>query len=103
MTSEADKQIIAEEKETAHEVKIVVLVFIIGIFASYVIQETYGRAYYKVSMRLTALSIYMLISAMIGRMIWNNYIITLFPFAKPAPGYEHILGLMLFSGLVLRF
>jgi hypothetical protein len=101
--TEADKLIAAEERQTAREVKVLILVFIIGILASYALQQIYGRSFYKVSVRLTALSIYMLISAMIGRMIWNNYIITLFPYAKPAPGYEHILGLMIFSGLVLRF
>jgi hypothetical protein len=101
--TEEDKLIAAEEKQTAREIKILILVFIIGILASYAIQELYGKSYYKVSVRLTALSIYMLISAMIGRMIWNNYIIKLFPSTKPAPGYEHILGLMIFSGLVLRF
>jgi hypothetical protein len=92
-----------EERNTAREVKILILVFIIGIFASYAIQKIYGRAYYGVSMRLTALSIYLLLSAMVGRMLWNNYIIQILPFIKPAPGYEHILGLMIFCGLVLRF
>lgn len=94
---------VKEEKETAREVKILILVFIIGILASYALQQIYGRSFYKVSVRLTAVSIYMLLSAMVGRMLWNNYIVTLFPFAKPAPGYEYILGLMIFCGLVLRF
>ena len=101
--NEQDKLIAAEERQTAREVKILIIVFIIGILASYALQQIYGRSFYKISVRLTALSIYMLISAMIGRMIWNNYVITLFPSAKPAPGYEHILGLMIFSALVLRF
>ena len=94
---------VEEEKQTAREIKIIIIVFILGIFISYIINELYGKQYYKLSARVSALSIYMLISAMIGRIMWNNYIITLFPFAKPAPGFEYILGLMIFSGLVLKF
>ena len=92
-----------EEKETAREIKIIILVFIIGIFVSYIVQELYGARFYKISTRISAISLYMLISAMIGRILWNSYVIKLFPFAKPAPGFEYILGLMIFSGLVLKF
>lgn len=94
---------IEEERQTAREIKIIIIVFILGIFSSYIVNELYGKQYYKLSARLNALSIYMLISAMIGRILWNNYIIELFPFAKPAPGFEYILGIMIFSGLVLKF
>jgi hypothetical protein len=94
---------VAEEKQTAREIKIIIIVFIIGVFISYVINEVYGKQYYKLSARVNAVSLYMLISAMIGRVMWNNYIIELFPFAKPAPGFEYILGLMIFTGLVLKF
>ena len=94
---------IEEEKQTAREIKTIILVFIFGIFVSYMINEIYGKQYYKLSSRITAISLYMLISAMIGRIMWNSYIVELFPFAKPAPGFEHILGLMIFTGLVLKF
>jgi hypothetical protein len=92
-----------EEKQTAREMKIIIIVFIVGILVSYLIQSFYGKQYYKMGLRISALSIYMLISAMLGRIIWNGYITELFPFVKPAPSFEYILGLMIFSGLVLNF
>ena len=63
---------VAEEKQTAREIKIIIIVFIIGVFISYVINEVYGKQYYKLSARVNAVSLYMLISAMIGRVMWNN-------------------------------
>ena len=36
----------------------------------------------------------------IGKMLWNDVIVDLFSFAKPAPSVWHIIGLMLFVSLL---
>ena len=72
----------------------------IGILTSYIVQTVFGKQYYKVGLRISALSIYLLVSAMLGRILWNNYVTELFPFVKPAPSFEYILGLIIFLGLV---
>ena len=89
-----------EDRQTAYEVKIIIIVFMIGILTSYIVQTVFGKQYYKVGLRISALSIYLLVSAMLGRILWNNYVTELFPFVKPAPSFEYILGLIIFLGLV---
>jgi hypothetical protein len=40
------------------------------------------------------------ILAFIGKYIWNNVIVDLFSFAKPAKSFWQIIGLMIFMALV---
>lgn len=91
-----------EERQTAREIKILVIVFIFGILVSFIIQKVYGPKYFKFAAIITTVFIYMLVSAMIGRIMWNNYVIEIIPSLKPARGFEYILALMIFSTLVLR-
>jgi len=91
-----------EERETAREIKTLVVVFIIGIMFSVAVQKFYGKKYYQLATFITAFFVYLLIAAMIGRVIWNNYIVELIPALKPARGFEYILGLMIFSAVVLN-
>lgn len=91
-----------EQRQTAREIKTLLIVFVIGIMISVAIQNFYGKKYYKLATFITAFFVYLLIAAMIGRAIWNNYIIELMPFLRPARGFEYILGLMIFSAVVLH-
>lgn len=38
--------------------------------------------------------------AFVGKLLWNNVIVDLFEFAKPARSFWQILGLMVFASLV---
>lgn len=38
--------------------------------------------------------------AFVGKLLWNNVIVELFSFAKPAKTFWHIIGLMIFMNLV---
>jgi len=38
--------------------------------------------------------------AFVGKMLWNNIIVELFSFAKPAKSFWQIIGLMIFLALV---
>jgi len=38
--------------------------------------------------------------AFVGKLLWNNVIVELFSFAKPAKTFWHIIGLMIFLNLV---
>ena len=40
------------------------------------------------------------ILAFIGKLLWNNVVVDLFSFAKPAKSFWQIIGLMLFINLV---
>ena len=91
-----------EERQTAREIKVLIIVFICGILFSFAIQQAYGPKYFKFAAIITTVFVYMLISAMIGRVLWNNYVVDLIPALKPARGFEYILGLMIFCALVLR-
>jgi hypothetical protein len=92
----------AEDRQTAHEIKVLILVFIFGILISFGMQEYGGKAYTKLSALITASVVFMLISSMIGRLLWNKFIVELFPFLRPARSFEYILALMIFCALVLR-
>jgi len=92
----------AEDRQTAHEIKVLILVFIFGILISFGIQEYGGKKYTKLAALITAAVVFMLISSMIGRLLWNKFIIELFPFLRPARSFEYILALMIFCALVLR-
>ena len=43
----------------------------------------------------------LLILSLIGQFLWNSSIVELFTFARPAKSVWHILGLFLFSTLIL--
>jgi hypothetical protein len=92
----------AEDRQTAHEIKVLILVFIFGILISFGMQEYGGKAYTKLAALITASVVFMLISSMIGRLLWNKFIVELFPFLRPARSFEYILALMIFCALVLR-
>jgi hypothetical protein len=91
-----------EERQTAREVKTLLVVFIIGIMISVAVQQMYGKKYSKLASFITAFFVYLLIASMIGRVLWNSYVVELIPALKPARGFEYILGLMIFSGIVLN-
>jgi hypothetical protein len=93
---------VEEEKQTLREIKILLLVFVFGIFISVVVQQVYGPKYFKLATLITTLFVYLLVAAMIGRVMWNSYVIELVPLLKRAKGFEYILGLMIFTQLVLR-
>lgn len=40
------------------------------------------------------------ILAFIGKLLWNNVIVDLFAFAKPAKSFWQIIGLMIFVALI---
>jgi len=42
----------------------------------------------------------LVILAFIGQLLWNNVIVDLFSFAKPAKSFFHVLGLMIFVNLL---
>jgi len=43
----------------------------------------------------------LVILTFIGQLLWNNVVVDLFSFAKPAKSFLHILGLMIFINLIL--
>jgi len=49
---------------------------------------------------LLALTLSVIIIAFIGKWLWNNIIVDLFSFAKPAHNVWQIIGLMVFWTLV---
>lgn len=42
----------------------------------------------------------LLILAFVGQLLWNNVVVDLFSFARPAKSFLHIIGLMVFVNLV---
>jgi hypothetical protein len=50
---------------------------------------------------ILAFVISLVILAFIGQLLWNNVVVDLFSFAKPAKSFLHILGLMVFVNLLL--
>jgi hypothetical protein len=49
---------------------------------------------------LLAFVIALVILGFVGKLLWNNVVIELFSFAKPARSFWQILGLMIFVSLV---
>jgi hypothetical protein len=43
----------------------------------------------------------MIILGFIGKLLWNEVVVELFSIAKPARSVWHILGLMLFTNLII--
>jgi hypothetical protein len=42
----------------------------------------------------------LVVLAFVGKLLWNNVVVELFSFAKPAKSFWHIIGLMIFLNLV---
>ena len=49
---------------------------------------------------LLAFTIAFVILAFIGKLLWNNVVVDLFTFAKPAKSFWQIIGLMIFISLI---
>lgn len=49
---------------------------------------------------LLAFTLAFVILAFIGKLLWNNVVVDLFTFAKPAKSFWQIIGLMIFIGLI---
>ena len=58
-------------------------------------------AYVEFMTRLLTLVLVVLILAFIGKFLWNEVVVDLFSFAKPARSVWQILGLMIFIGLMV--
>lgn len=56
--------------------------------------------YTDVLAALLAFVLALVILGFVGKLLWNNVIIELFSFAKPARSFWQILGLMVFVSLV---
>jgi hypothetical protein len=59
-------------------------------------REVYANS---VSM-LLAFTLAFIILAFIGKLLWNNVVVDLFTFAKPAKSFWQIIGLMIFVSLI---
>lgn len=49
---------------------------------------------------LLAFVIAFVILAFVGKLLWNNVVVDLFSFAKPARSFWQIIGLMIFINLI---
>ena len=58
------------------------------------------NVYTDILAALLAFVLALVILGFVGKLLWNNVIIELFSFAKPARSFWQILGLMIFVSLV---
>ena len=58
-------------------------------------------AYVGLAASIIAFVLALVILSLIGKLLWNGVIVDLFTFAKPARSYWQILGLYVFTALVL--
>ncbi len=56
--------------------------------------------YLDVLATLLAFVLALVILGFVGKLLWNNVVVELFSFAKPARSFWQILGLMIFVSLV---
>lgn len=49
---------------------------------------------------LLAFIVSFIIVAFVGKLLWNNVVVDLFSFAKPARSFWQIIGLMIFINLI---
>ena len=49
---------------------------------------------------LLAFTLAFVLLAFVGKLLWNNVVVDLFSFAKPAKSFWQIIGLMIFINLV---
>ena len=59
------------------------------------------QAYMDFVVSLLTFVVVILLLSFFGKFLWNNVVVDLFSFAKPAKSLWQILGLMVFIGLVL--
>jgi len=57
-------------------------------------------AYVDFAATLLAFVISFVILGFVGKLLWNNVVVDLFSFAKPAKSFWQLIGLMLFVSLV---
>ena len=49
---------------------------------------------------LLAFTVAFLLVAFVGKLLWNNVVVELFSFAKPAKSFWQVIGLMIFVALI---
>jgi hypothetical protein len=49
---------------------------------------------------LLAFTVAFLLIAFVGKLLWNNVVVELFSFAKPARSFWQVIGLMVFLALI---
>jgi uncharacterized membrane protein YedE/YeeE len=62
--------------------------------------ETRRDAYVDFAATLLAFIVSLVILGFVGKLLWNNVIVDLFSFAKPARSFWQVVGLMIFVSLV---
>lgn len=62
--------------------------------------EARRDAYVEFAAQFLAFVLALVIIAFIGTYLWNNVVVDLFTFAKPAKNFWQIIGLMIFVALV---
>jgi F0F1-type ATP synthase membrane subunit a len=58
------------------------------------------KAYMDFVVSLFTFILVVILLSLFGKLLWNNVIVDLFSFAKPAKSIWQILGLMIFVGLI---
>jgi hypothetical protein len=59
------------------------------------------KAYMDFVVTLFTLILVIILLSLFGKLLWNNVIVDLFSFAKPAKSIWQILGLMVFVALIM--
>jgi hypothetical protein len=59
------------------------------------------ESYVALAASLISFIIALVILSLIGKFLWNGVIVDLFTFAKPARSYMQILGLFIFTSLLV--
>lgn len=59
------------------------------------------NAYVDLAATLLAFVLSFVILGFVGKLLWNNVIVDLFSFAKPAKSFWQLVGLMIFVSLLL--
>jgi hypothetical protein len=57
-------------------------------------------AYVEFAASLLSIVLSFIILGFVGKLLWNNVVVDLFSFAKPAKSFWQLIGLMIFIGLV---
>jgi hypothetical protein len=57
-------------------------------------------AYVEFAASLLSIVLSFVILGFVGKLLWNNVVVDLFSFAKPAKSFWQLIGLMIFIGLV---
>ena len=63
--------------------------------------EARRDAYVDFSAQLLAFVVALVIIGFVGTYLWNNIVVDLFTFARPARNFWQIIGLMIFVALML--